>query len=703
MTPKTRYRLRLEPVEARLAPAVIFNYTDVDGDHVRITNSLPLTAANTAALAAAAAPNIVGGQLQLLDLTPALFTNTSTTIQVVAPFIPGKDRLANVGYINSTGHDLGNVTVRGDLGQIDAGDGIATTGLNILNVRSLGRLGTATQNSGASPNLESNIIGKLALLVVGTPTGGGDVKDAFVQVTGGPNGKIGGVLIYGSVIGGSAMNSGKITCNGDMGMVTVRGNVQGGSGIGSGVIQSDSAKLAGVHIFGSLIGGSNNDTGEIASSLAMGKVTIGGNVVGGSGLDSGLIISNDTLGVIGGVQIGGSLLGGNSDPTIFARGSGAIVSTGNMGLVSIGHDVVGSSGFGSGHIQSGNSPGTGNLAGVHIGGSLFGGSHVGTPISPVASGGILSFGNMGPVSIGYDVVGGTGFGGQIHSVGTLGNVQIGGSLIGGGSTVSGVSGEIFSIGDMGAVTIGQDFTGASITGMDSLDRSGYITSTTGRISGVSIGGSIISGIDNSSGALTRNASIRAANDIGFLYVGGSVIGNDVTGNGASPVVISARGQLTPSATSDLAIGPITVGGVVEFANFLAGYGISLNALNRDAGIGLVNVGGYWAASNLVAGVMNLGADGLAGGSGVNADNTNFGDGFDTPIPGGTVPIIAKIAGIKIGGQVFGTPSTVSATDHFGFVAERIVSLKIGGIFSLLTFLPDNLPVGQTSDMNAHEV
>ena len=699
MTPKARYRLRLESVEARLAPAV-FLYTDVDGDHVKITTS---GAATNADLSAAALPNIVGGQLQLLDLTPAIFTNTNTTIQVVAPFIPGNNRLANVGYINSTGHDLGNVTVRGDLGQIDAGNGItATAGLNTLNVRSLGRLGTDTQDSGASPTLESNIIGKLGLLVVGTPATGGDVKDAYVQVTGGINGKIGGVLIYGSVIGGSAMNSGKITCNGDMGMVTVRGNVQGGSGIGSGVIQSDSAKLAGIRIFGSLIGGSNNDTGEIFSSLAMGKVKIGGNIIGGSGLDSGLIISNATLGVgvNEGVQIGGSLLGGNSDPTIFGtRGSGSIVSLGDMGLVSIGRNVVGNSGFGSGHVQSG-----GNLAGVNIGGSLLGGSNIGFVGTPIASGGILSFGNMGPVSIGHDLIGGTGFGGQIHSVGTLGNVHIGGSLIGGGSTVSGVSGEIFSIGNMGSVTIGRDFTGGSITGSDSLDRSGYITSTTGRISGVSIGGSIISGIDNSSGALTRNASIRAANDIGSLYVGGSLIGNDVTGNGASPVVISARGQLTPSATSDLAIGPITVVGRVEFTNILAGYGISLNALNRDAGIGLVKVGGYWAASNLVAGVMNLGADNLAGGSGVNADNTNFGDGFDTPIPGGT-GIIAKIAGIKINGQVFGTPSNVSATDHFGFVAEHIVSLQIGGIFKPLTPLQlnDNLPVGQTSDITVHEV
>ncbi len=846
MTQSSRFRLRLECLESRDVPAVFFNYTDVDGDQVKITSSLPSSLPNTAALATAA--NVVGGQLQLLDLTPAIFNNTNITFTVI-PGLVGNG-LANVGYINSTGHDLGNVTVKGDLGQIDAGDATtATMGLNVLSVRSLGRLGTDTQAAGGS--LQSDILGKLGSLNVAA-----DVKDAFVSVTGGLAGTIGSIIIGGSLIGGSATNSGKISSSGDMGAVRIGRDVQGGLGSSSGLIQSSNGnlasvriggsligsgdaltsvsgeiysggnmgpvwigrniqggtgdasnsglisssgtlaslfiggsligglnsgsgainsvgnmgavtighdvlggagfrsgyihtdgKLASVSIGGSLIGGSNIESGKISSEFDMGKVTIGDDVQGGSGVDSGFIFSNSKLAIVGGVTIGGSLIGGSNTNSgkisssldmgavrigcnvqggsgtdsgfINSAGnlasvriggsliggsgfmnSGTIHSSLDMGAVTVRHDVKGDSGLRSGVIES-----LGKLASVHIFGSLIGGTN-GSVAIPVNTGGIFSSGNMGPVTINRNIVGGAGCGsGMILSLGTLANVFVGGSLIGGSNCNTG---GIFSSGNMGAVTIAHDLIGGSLpaSANGELCKSGAIKSLAGRISSVNIGGSIISGIDaNSSFALTENATIRAANDIGFLFVGGSLIGNGDTGNGASPVVISARGQLTPSATSDLAIGPITVGGRVEFANILAGYNTSLSAVNRDAGISLVNVGGDWAASNLVAGVMNLGADGLAGGSGVNADNTNFGDGFDTPIPGGTVPIIAKIAGIKIGGQVFGTPSTVSATDHFGFVAEYIVSLQIGGIFSTLTplALNDNLSVGPTSDMRAHEV
>lgn len=226
-----------------------------------------------------------------------------------------------------------------------------------------------------------------------------------------------------------------------------------------------------------------------------------------------------------------------------------------------------------------------------------------------------------------------------------------------------------------------------------LDGSGVIQSS-GRISSVTIGGSIISGIDASGGALTKNATIRAGNDIGSLAVKGSLIGHGNTGTGASPVVISARGQAVPGVTTDLAIGKIRIGGRVEFANILAGYGTGLSALNGDAQIGAVKVGGDWAASNLVAGAQN-----------VASGNTNFGDVNDASIGAGSAGIIAKIARITIAGQVFGTPASVSATDHFGFVAEQIGALKIGGSAIALAagLHNDNHNVGETSDMTVHEV
>jgi hypothetical protein len=510
----------------------------------------------------------VGEQLQKIDFSAGGFANANITFGVAK--VAGGDGLANVGYINSTGHDLGKVTVKGDLGQIDAGDATtATPGLKSLSVRSLGRLGLDTQGGGS---LESDINGALGSLVVA-----GDVKDAFVNVTGGADGKIGSITIGGSLIGGSTTESGKILSEGDMGAIRVGHDIQGGSGNSSGIIQSFS-RLAGVTVGGSLVGGSNSDSGEVRIS-------------------------------------------------------------GDLGAVKIGHDVQGGSGGNSGIIVS-----FGNLAGVSIGGSLLGGSNGG-------------------------------------------------------------SGWILSGGDLGAVKIGHDLTGASITGGASLDSSGVIGSS-GRISGVAIGGSIITGIDTSGGALTRNATVLAGNDIGSLAVKGSVIGHGNTANSdASLVVISARGRAVQGTTTDLAIGRITVGGRVEYANVLAGYDNNLAAVNGDAQIGAVTVGGDWIASSLVAGARNLGADNAVGGSGANADNVNYGDSHDSSIGAGNPDIIAKIASIFIGGQVLGTPNSSSTTDHYGFVAQQLGAIKVGGTTVALAAgaSNDNHIVGETTDLNVHEV
>ena len=243
-------------------------------------------------------------------------------------------------------------------------------------------------------------------------------------------------------------------------------------------------------------------------------------------------------------------------------------------------------------------------------------------------------------------------------------MSIGGSLVGGSNSNSG---EILSHGDLGAVKIGHDLTGGSITGSASMDSSGIIE-TSGRIASVSVGGSIVSGMDSGTGTLTNNASIRAGTDIGAIFVKDSLIGN-----AATRVVISARGQAVPGKTTDLAIGKISVGGRVEFANIFAGYFMSLTPSNADAQIGAVTVGGDWVASNLVAGVMNAASG-----------NTNFGDGNDASIGGGDPAIIATIASVTIGGQVFGTPNSTSTTDRFGFVAQQVNAVKVGGNAIALT-------------------
>jgi hypothetical protein len=659
----------VEPLESRIAPAVLVaagghsaTYTDVDGDKVTVAVS---TGTLTAGLFTTAASG-VGEQLRLIDLSGGGFDGANLTFSSAKA--PGGDGLVNVGYVNSLGHDLGKVSVKGDLGRIDAGtDSAGTPAIKSLTTRSLGRLFLDTQAPGDS--LQSNIKGALGSLAVA-----GDVKDAFISVTG-SNGKIGSITIGGSLVGGLLDNSGEIRSSRDMGPIKIGHHVQGGFGASSGLIES-LGELASVSIGGSILGGSNGASGQVYSSGAMGPVKVGHDVRGGSAAGSGDIFTSSTL---AGVSVGGSLVGGSG-------ATGTIHSGGDMGSVKIGHDVQGGPGDASGRIES-----YGKLAGVTVGGSLVGGSNT-------DSGQVVSSGDMGAVKVGHDVQGGSGVdSGVILSYASLAGVNIGGSLIGGTNTFSGI---IDSFGDLGAVKIGHDLTGGSVSGGAALDSSGLIESNH-RISSVAIGGSIVSGIDSSGGGkLTRNASVRAGNDIGSLTVSGSLVGNFT-----SPVVISARGQAVQGATTDRAIGKIAIGGRVEFANILAGYDTYLTALNGDAQIGSVSVGGDWVASNLVAGATNLGADEAAGGSGFNADNLNFGDAHDASIAPGSAGIVASIASVTIKGQAFGTPGTLHNLDHYAFVAERIGSLKIGGHAVALAAGPhdDNLNVGETSDLTVHEV
>jgi hypothetical protein len=214
--------------------------------------------------------------------------------------------------------------------------------------------------------------------------------------------------------------------------------------------------------------------------------------------------------------------------------------------------------------------------------------------------------------------------------------------------------------------------GGSISGTQpSLDSTGYIQVT--RVAGITIGGSIIAGSDDSNnGALTRNASIRSSNDIGAINVKGSLIGNagDGTLGAISRVVISARGQPgSGSGAPEIAIKSLSVGGRVELAQIFAGYDTSLATQDGDASVGPVKVGHDWIASDLVAGAR---VD-----SNPAAPNV-FGDADDEPIFGITGGF-GQLVSVEIKGVVVGT----TLVDHFGFVAPEIIAFKSLGFTAVL--------------------
>jgi hypothetical protein len=339
--------------------------------------------------------------------------------------------------------------------------------------------------------------------------------------------------------------------------------------------------------------------------------------------------------------------------------------------VKIDRDLLGNAGQNSGSVSAV------TIAGVTIGGSILGGT-------ANAAGQVDGDSSLGVVKIGHDVHGGSAIAtGYIVSDGTISSVTIGGSLVGG---TANLTGGIFPT-ELGPVKIGRDLVGGSLApGAATIDRSGFIETQT-RIVSVAIGGSIIAGLDDSAvGELVRNASIRAGDDLGSLSVKGSLIGN-VSLNGTSPVIISARGQSSPVG-DDMAIGRIAIGGSVERANLFAGYDTSLVPMNDGAQIAAVIVSHDWIASNLVAGTI-AGIDGL------------FGTDDDAPIAG--VNPLSRIASIIIKGQVFGTGA---AGDHFGFVAREIGAAKITGQTLALTASVTDLPTALspvTGDVRLREI
>ena len=463
----------------------------------------------------------------------------------------------------------------------------------------------------------------------------------------------------GTLFGGDGTQSGYISSAHDLGPLVVRGGIRGGANQDSGEVTSG-GKLGNVTLGGPLIGGAADRSGSIRSNGDMGAVVVHGDVQGGAAADSGEInsggkISGVVNGLLTGVRIVGSLIGGG-DATHFL--SGSIVAS-SLGPVTITGDLRGGPGEASGDID------TRAVASVTIGGSIVGGSGE-------HSANIFVNGPAGPMKIGGDVRGGEGpESAEIFVEETLASVMVGGSVLGGAGLGSGFIGAVTGI---GPVKIHGDLAGGAAELSGVLELVG-VTIGAAKLTSLTVGGSVRSGGGASSGAVLVNGTI------GPILVKGSLIGL------TTPVVIAASGPAMPTGTTDLAIARLTVKRRVEGANILAGYDRNGSPVNADAQTGPVTVGGDWIASNLVAGIQ-AGTDGL------------FGTNDDQLIAGGSPSVIARIASVKIGGQAIGTVSNTG--DHFGFVAQLVASLSIGGAEIPLTAGADSVNIGVTGDLTLLE-
>ena len=143
-----------------------------------------------------------GAQLAMVDFRgESQFAGTTLSITAKHGPAASGDRLVNVGYINAMGVDLGAVVVKGDLGQIDAGnDADPRAGLLRLTAGSLGSSGLLTQLAGGS--LQSDIVGTLKSLKLAH-----GLQDATLSVSG----NIGALTIKGDMLGGSIRSDGNIS------------------------------------------------------------------------------------------------------------------------------------------------------------------------------------------------------------------------------------------------------------------------------------------------------------------------------------------------------------------------------------------------------------------------------------------------------------------------------------------------------------
>ncbi len=172
-------------------------------------------------------------------------------------------------------------------------------------------------------------------------------------------------------------------------------------------------------------------------------------------------------------------------------------------------------------------------------------------------------------------------------------------------------------------------------------------------------------------------------------IGSVTVGAALVGNTSTPVVISGVGQAIKT-TTDIAIKSISSVGSADNALIQGGYDTLNNAVDPDAQLGRIKVGGNLTATSIVAGISSADA--------------NFGSADAVITPAGMMvnnsAIHSAIASIVVGGQFVGT---VASSDKFGVEAQFIGSIKIGAVSLGLTKSAsnDDITISQTTTRDVH--
>ena len=653
----------IEILESRIAPATlagqVVTYTDLDGDTVTIKFSTGTLAKSQFTFANSSAfDDTTPQQLALIDIHGiAGFGGADITVSVKAG--AGGDGLVAIDFINAAGVDLGKVSVAGDLARIDAGTG---TGSNVA-IKALSAVSMGLYHTGLITSMVQGSIGKLTVATDISSTGF-TLSDSNEGADG-----IGAVSIGGFITNGSAINTaGAITSLKIGSSITNGSTITAGTGIGSITIGSDVTS-------GSVITATTGDIGNIS---------VRGAVNNGSGIQS-------IAGGLGNIKIGVGVFSG-----------GYIKSTEDIGTVTVTGSVkdsgmITSSAGKIGAVKVANMSGGGVISGATGVASLTIGDFLINGASVTSSGG-----SIGVVKIGGDLTGG----GAVSGVNGIGPVTIGG-ILGAGGTLASTGGKIGSVKIKLGVFAGGTVSGQLGVGAVNIggEFGGSITSAAGSVGAVKITGNLtFGGIGGETGvgAVTVGGSgglnvTSNSGAVGAVKVGGYLSGSNITAKtGLTSVTVGGALSNTTLTSNVGPVGPIKVGSdlvgsaifgassvkSVSVGGNVSGSGIYVGVAGTptDATIGAITVGRNWIASNVSAGVQDVGADGYG-----NMDDTLIATG------------VSKIASILIKGTVIGTLD--STTDRFAFEAANIGSVKVNGVSVLGTTNPQPLAPYTAGDVS----
>jgi hypothetical protein len=585
------------------------------------------------------ASNTAQQQLELLNITKLGHAAKGMDITITAVPVSGSPGIVNVGYINASGIDLGDVTVGGDLGRIAVGDlNHSTPGLHSLTVQSLGAQGLTTQLPAG--NLNSLISGP-----VGAITVNGDVDGASVGIGGGGKGLLGTLLVTGNINGGAAQYSGSVRTQGGITSVEVDGSVIGGAGSESGIIGT-AGGLGTVLVKGAIDGGGGAFSGAILSTKSMQSVTVDGDIVGGAGADSGQIGSAANLGT---VNIESTVLGGAGVL------SGTILAAGNIATVTVAHGLVGGIGADSGQIASGKyittvtigsyfpitpglvpldgtfqgieggpgaSSGTvlagGSITSATIDGEIFGARLLGAGLRPLTSASgpgaaaISAGGNIGTVLVTEGV-----YGGGILSGASIGTVTIDGTLSDGSEIHAHQNIQTVSVNASFGNLLQSSFTPGYGPGISNSS----ILADNGNIGAILAGGS-----GYSSAYPIVNASIAAGGSVGSIQA------------------LATSGAINAILNTEVVAG--SLGNITASSND----GTAINASDFLASQGIGNISGITFSSSGADGILN---STFRAGAAIASIAASTADGVDTTT-GGIVS-----SGFDAGGNIGPVNSTGS--------------------------------------------